>query len=155
MTASMPTAAEMEQDRSAYDRARVALKGLKRTAKQDKTFAAWADICTALATAQQETFRVTGSNQNQGRVYAEAFNLILKREGLDDQDWLNKPTRACLFGACAISRADPGVEGCVEPCASRRDEPPADGHQELEGELCSGAQAEAGRRCGGRRSRQW
>jgi hypothetical protein len=104
---SMPTAAEMEQERSAYDRARAALKGLKRTVKQDKTYAAWTDICTEIATAQHEVFRITGSNSNMGRVYAETFSRVLKREGLDDNDWLNKPTRsACIEVATYKAQID-------------------------------------------------
>jgi hypothetical protein len=97
MTSAYATQAEIEADQIAYDRGRRGLKDLRRIAKQDKSFAAWLDLSNALGTAQAEAHRITGSNNNMGAEYARAFSHILEREGLNDEDWLNKPTRSALL----------------------------------------------------------
>ena len=92
------TKAEVEAEQHAYERGRRGLKDLKREAKRDKSFAAWLDISDAFGAAQAETFRVTGSNNNQGAEYSREFSHVLDREGLNDVEWVNnKPTRAALL----------------------------------------------------------
>jgi hypothetical protein len=91
------TKAEIDAEQDAYDRGRQGLKDLKREAKRDKSFASWLGLSDALGTAQAEAFRVTGSNNNKGAEYARTFTEILDREALNDNDWLNKPTRAWSF----------------------------------------------------------
>jgi hypothetical protein len=91
------TQAEIAAEQDAYDRGRRGLKDLKKEAKKDKTFASWLGLSDALGTAQAEAHRITGSNNNMGAEYARTFSHILEREGLNDEDWLNKPTRSALL----------------------------------------------------------
>jgi len=97
MAAGHITQTELAAEQADYELARKGLKTLKSEAKKDKTFMAWFGISQGFGRAQGEAFRVTGSNNNQGREYATAFSHILDREGLNDADWLNKPTRAALL----------------------------------------------------------
>lgn len=97
MTSAYATQAEIAAEQDAYDRGRRGLKDLKKEAKKDKTFASWLGLSDAFGTAQAEVFRVTGSNNNMGAEYSRTLKHILDREGLNDEEWINKPTRAALL----------------------------------------------------------